>query len=367
MDRSLPSPAAMRDWLSTEARLYFADVKVLARRSVQEFADDRCTQIAASISYYVFFSVFPLTIFLVTVFGQVLRNDSVRERVIDGIMEIFPLTPVEGRQQLEEILTGVATDLSLLGLFSIVGLMWSASAMMAALRGALNVAWDTPHRRTAIRGKVLDFLMVLIVGMLVALSVAATAIRPTVQNEISAAADSLSFFGSVIRFGMWSLTFVIPVIVSFFVFASLYRFVPAVKTSFDEIWPGALFAALAFELAKVGFSFYLRNFADYNAVYGSLGAVIVFMLFIFIAANVLLMGAEVASEWPRVRAGHYDRGLPTREKAPTMPIADRVRTILRQLVLGGEDVEHVDDDEIDERNRRRRMEAHGREESLDDS
>ena len=358
MERSLPSLASIQGWLRTEARLYAADVKVLARRSVQEFADDRCTQIAASISYYVFFSVFPLTIFLVTVLGQVLRNDSVRERVIDALMEIVPLTPVEGRQQLDEILSGVATDLSLLGLFSIVGLMWSASAMMAALRGALNVAWDTTHRRTAIRGKILDFLMVLTVGLLIALSIAATTIRPRVQSEIRAVADSLSFLGNIIHFGMWSLTFVIPVVVSFIIFAMLYRFVPAVKTSFDEIWPGALFAAVTFELAKVGFSFYLRNFANYNAIYGSLGAVIVFMLFIFVAANVLLMGAEVASEWPRVRAGHYDRGLPDRETAPAMPFLDRARTLLRQAVLGtGEDIEHVDDEEIDERNRRRRSAA----------
>ncbi|MEZ4521799.1 MAG: hypothetical protein R3A46_09205 [Thermomicrobiales bacterium] len=80
MVRSLPSLHELRGRLAFEARLYWADVKVLAHRTVQEFGDDRCTQIAASISYYVFFSVFPLTIFLVTIFGQVLRNESVKAR-----------------------------------------------------------------------------------------------------------------------------------------------------------------------------------------------------------------------------------------------------------------------------------------------
>ncbi|CAN5742435.1 YihY/virulence factor BrkB family protein [soil metagenome] len=362
MARSLPSLASLRVWFQVEARLYWADVKVLARRSVSEFVDDHCTQIAASISYYVFFSVFPLSIFLITIFGQVLRNESVRDRVIEGLMEVVPLAPVEGREQLEEILSGVATDISLLGLLSIVGLLWSASAMMAALRRALNIAWDTNHRRTAVRGKLLDIFMVLMVGLLVGLSIAATTVRPYVQDEITAVSDELSLIGSLLRAGMWLLTFVIPIVVSFLIFAALFRFVPAVKTSFDEIWPGALFAAIAFEMAKVGFTFYLRNFGNYNAIYGSLGAVIVFMLFIFLAANVLLMGAEVASEWPRVRAGHYDRGMPARESGPEIPFKERIRMLLRQAILGtGEDLEHVDDAEIEDRNRRRRAEAYRKE------
>ena len=361
MVRTLSSLSTVRQRLLLETRLYLADVKVLARRSVQEFVDDRCTQIAASISYYVFFSVFPLSIFLVTIFGQVLRNDSVKERVIDALMEIVPLTPVEGRDQLEQVLSGVATDISLLGLLSVIGLIWSASAMMAALRGALNVAWDTDHRRTAVRGKIVDILMVLFVGLLVALSVSATTVRPYVHDRIFAVSDNLPFLSSILQFAMWLLTFIVPVLVSFVIFAALYRFIPSVRTSFDEVWPGALFAAVAFELAKIGFSFYLRNFGNYNAIYGSLGAVIVFMLFIFIAANVFLMGAEVASEWPRVRAGHYDRGLPVRPAGPKMPFVERVRTVLRQAILGTDEVvEHVNDDEIRERNRQRRSDARGR-------
>jgi membrane protein len=355
LERYKPALSQFRQRATLEARLTWLDIKVLARRTVQEFADDRCTQIAASISYYVFFSVFPLSIFLVTVFGQVLRNDAVKDRVIDALMEVVPLSSDDGRDQLDQVLQGVATDLSLLGLLSVVGLIWSASAMMGALRSALNVAWDTQHRRTAIRGKLVDIIMVLCVGILVALSVSATAIRPYAQDQITAIADDLGLLGGLLRFGMWALTFIVPVVVSFVIFTALYRFIPAVRTSFSEIWPGALFAAVVFEIAKVGFSFYLRNFADYNAIYGSLGAVIVFMLFIFIAANVLLLGAEVASEWPRVRAGHYDRGMPERVAKPKTSFGERLQTIFREAVIGTNDpVEHVEDDEIEERNRRRR-------------
>lgn len=339
----------------TEARWWWQDIKLLARRAIEEFVDDRCTQIAASISYYVFFSIFPLTIFLVTIFGQVLRNDDVKDQVIDALLEILPLAPTEGREELTQALEGVATNLSLLGLLSVVGLIWSASAMMASLRGALNVAWDTNHRRPALRGKLVDILMVFMVGLLVAVSIVATGFRPFVQDSAGNVADSLGAFGGIVHGAMWLGTFLVPIIVSFTIFSALYRFVPAVRTSLDEIWPGALVAALSFEVAKTGFSFYIRNFGNYNAIYGSLGAVIVFMLFIFIAANILLIGAEVASEWPRVRAGHYDHGMPQREGQPEVSFGERMQDLIRQVLLGPETVpEHVEDHEIEDRNRRRR-------------
>lgn len=341
-------------WLKVHARWAWQDVRLLAQRSIQEFIDDRCTQIAASISYYVFFSVFPLTIFLVTAFGQLLRSDSVRDRVIDAMMEVVPLEPVEGREQLEEILSGVSTELSLLGLFSIIGLLWAASAMMGALRVALNIAWDSTYRRPALKGKLVDIVMILIVGLLVGLSVATTGLRPFVRDAINDVSDHYSVAGDVLEVGLWLATYLIPMIASFLIFTALYRFVPAVKTTFNEIWPGALLAAVAFELAKVGFAFYITNFGNYNAIYGSLGAVIVFMLFIFIAANILLFGAEVASEWPRVLAGHYDEGVPQRAVEEQIPFRDQVRLLLRDALLGPESPpEHVDDEEIEERTRQR--------------
>lgn len=341
-------------WLKVHAGWAWQDARLLAQRSIQEFFDDRCTQIAASISYYVFFSIFPLTIFLVTAFGQLLRNETFKERVIDAMMEVVPLEPVEGREQLEEILSGVSTELSLLGLFSIIGLLWSASAMMGALRVGLNIAWDSNYRRPVLRGKLTDIVMILIVGLLVLLSVAATGLRPFIRDAIDDVSAHYSVAGSVLEAALWLATYLVPIAVSFLIFTALYRFIPAVKTSFNEIWPGALFAAVAFELTKVGFAFYIANFGNYNAIYGSLGAVIVFMLFIFIAANILLFGAEMASEWPRVLAGHYDSGVPQRQAEEPIPFRDQVRLLLRQALLGPESPpEHVDDEEIEERSRQR--------------
>lgn len=347
----------MRHWLDVHFRWLFKEAKLLFQVSLQEFIEDRCTQIAASISYFVFFSIFPLTIFLVTIFGQFLRNDSVKQQVVEALLDIIPLATEDGRAELEKVLDGVSTELSLLGMFALVGLIWSASAMMAALRGALNFAWDTTHRRPPLRGKIVDILMVFIVGALVALSIAGTWIRQYVFNALGDLSTILGSFDFLISILIVLTSLLFPVLISFAIFLMLYRFVPAVKTSFDEVWPGALIAAIGFELAKTGFTLYLQNFNNYNAVYGSLGAVVVFMLFIFIGANILLFGAEVASEWPKVRAGYYDDGLPNRAgKKAHSSLKETVVEAVRQSFFGDGIEEHVDDDLIEERTRRRRLE-----------
>ena len=276
------------------------DAPLLVKRAAEEFLRDRCTQMASSISYWVFFSIFPLAIFLVTVLGQFLRDENLKNRVVEALLEVLPLAPVEGREQLESVLRGVSTDVSLLGLLSIFGLIWSASAMMSAIRISVNVAWAHGFRRPPVRGKLIDIAMVFVLGLLVEMSLIATTLVRFGMNF----ADRIPF----VPIGWtWNVVSVLtPFLVSLLIFTLIYKFIPAIPVRITDIWPGVLFAAIAFEVAKHGFAFYVANFGNYNAIYGSIGAIIVFLVFVYLAANILLFGAELASEWPRVRAGHYD-------------------------------------------------------------
>ncbi|CAN5675393.1 YihY/virulence factor BrkB family protein [soil metagenome] len=288
----------LRRRLLVFSRLFRRDAGLLAKRAASEFIDDRCTQMAASISYWVFFSIFPLAIFLVTIFGQFLRDDNLRLRVLNNLTRVLPLAG-QGRLQLEEALAGVSTDLSLLGLVSVVGLVWAASSMMTAIRISINVAWDHGYSRPPVRGKLVDILMVFVVSMLVALSLAVT----TIYRFGVEAAEMVSVIP--LESVWWFLGILLPFVVSFTIFTLLYKFVPVIDVRFSEVWPGSLIAALLFELTKHGFAFYVTNFSNYNAIYGGLSAIIVFLLFVYLTANILLFGAEIAAEWPRVRAGHY--------------------------------------------------------------
>lgn len=304
------------------------DAPLLIKRAVSEFVDDRCPQMASSISYWVFFSIFPLAIFLVTVLGQFLRDEDLKNRVVDSLLDVLPVAPVEGRQQIESVLEGVSTDISLLGFFSILGLIWSASAMMTAIRISVNVAWDHGYKRPPIRGKLMDIGMVFALGLLVGVSIAATTIVRFGENL----ADSLPYLPVGWAWPVASI--MSPFLISFLIFTLIYRFVPAIPVRFSQIWPGVLFAAIAFEVAKHGFAFYVANFGNYNAIYGSIGAIIVFLVFVYLTANILLFGAELASEWPRVQAGHYDSMLRADdEDEDDRSTFQRVRDLLSSLIF----------------------------------
>jgi membrane protein len=117
----------------------------------------------------------------------------------------------------------------------------------------------------------------------------------------------------------------VPLLIALIIFAGLFRVIPAQRQRVRDTWPGVVFAAVAYELAKYGFALYLAHFADYGAVYASLGSVIAFLVFVFVAANVALLGAEFASEWRCVRAGMYD--------GPADPFLRQLRGFLRGLFL----------------------------------
>ena len=336
-------------WWAVNLRWWWRDVRVLVRETIREFGDDQCPQLAASISYYVLFSIFPLALLFLVISGLVLTNEGLREDLVENLFDALPLSEGEGREDLTGAISGLTTGISVAGLFSVVGLMWSASGMMGALRRALNQAWDTDYRRPFLHGKLLDFVMVLSLGMLVGLSVGTTIFLQVARRVSGRLSDALGPLGSGATLGLEVVALLLPLLLSFITFMVVFKFVPSVKTRFRSIWPGALLAAVLFEVVKNGFAIYLRNFGNYDAVYGSLGTVVAFLFFVYVSANIMLLGAEMAAEWPRVIHGHYDdvseNAVRTPESVePREPFWSRLRSGLTGLLRGDEKApDHIED------------------------
>jgi membrane protein len=292
----------------------------IAQRAVAEFSADHCAQLAASVAYHVLFSVFPLAIVLAGVFGIVVHATGSRADVVDTIASNVPLS-ASGDRELRRLLDGATGGLSALGLFGIVGLVYAASGMMAAIRVALNAAFDVAERRPFLRGKLVDLGLVLVAAVV---ALASLGITIAVRWAAGDAAGGDVGLGS--GWAEWLLGVVVPLAGAFGISLFLYRLVPPIDVALRDVWPAALFVACAFVAMENLFAVYVANFANYNAIYGSLGAVIAFMFFVYLSALVFLLGAEVASEWPRVRE-RLERG----EVPERSPLQVQVRQMLEGL------------------------------------
>ena len=305
--------------------------RILVFRTVKAFFEDGCSQRAAALSYYVLFSLFPLLIFSVAIIGLFLQDESLQQDLVNEIMDNIPLSQEEGRDDVTQALDNVTSGQSgAIGLVGLIGLAWSGSALFGVLRSSLNVVFEAEQSRPLLIQKLVDLGIVLSFTPFFVLSIAATSLLRIARRT----SEDLALVGDAARalgFGWEIVAFLTPILISFVAFFLVYWLVPARRFQPRYIVPGALLAAVLFEVVKVGFTIYLENFSNYDVVFGSLGAVVAFLFWVFLSANTILLGAELASELPGVAGGLYDQ--PSRPSGPQRSLGEKVLRLARGLVL----------------------------------
>ncbi len=307
------------------AHLWWLVSTRVLRRAMMNFAEDRGTHMAASISYFALLSMFPLALLAVSIFGIVLRDADVQARVLEAIVDALPVEETS----IEDSLRAVASGGPTLTIVSLVGAIWTAGALSRAIRSSINVAFDVKRPRPPLRGILVDYSLLPVVGVLFLGSFLVTAAWRVIQVQTD---ERMGFLGGQSSL-LWDAgALAIPAALSFLTFLFLYWLLPNLPVRLRDIWPGALVAALGVEALKHGFAFYLANFANYDVVYGSLGGVIALRLWVYLSANILLIGAEVAAEVPQVlheepRHGHAGATETDRDWRASL------LTVLRGLVL----------------------------------
>jgi membrane protein len=255
---------------------------------------DRCTQYAAAIAYRVLFSLFPLAIALVSVFGLVLQDDELRQQVINEVTDLLPVSQSgQGKGNIQQSIDQIATPLSAIGLISLVALLWGASGMMASIRLGLEAAMKVDRGRPAARAKLVDFILVVSAGVLVVVIVGLSAFGAffsKLVDRFTEWAGIATPSGLLLRDGVQLVAIGVTVLL-------LYRFVPARKLRRRGALAGAILTAVGIWGSTKVLAIVFSDFSRYNLIYGSLAGVMTFLFFVYVVAWILLLGAEFAYAW----------------------------------------------------------------------
>ncbi len=268
----------------------------LATAVVQEMGDDDATHMAASVSYYAILSLFPLVLGLSAVVGVVANSPERQEEIIEFIIEYLPGSEAFVRESVE----GVVKLRAAFGIGSVLSLLWTGSAVFGSITRAVNRAWDVHKDLPFYKNKPRQIAMALGISLLFLLSVGITTVFQWATSIDTGDGSLSSLLGGGVVSGLLKMP---ALLVSFAIFAMVYKVLPNTKTYWKYIWVGAIVAAVLFEGGKNLFLWYLEHFAQYDQLYGNIASVIVLMVWTYLSALILILGAEIASEYGRLKEG----------------------------------------------------------------
>ncbi|MGH2976280.1 MAG: YihY/virulence factor BrkB family protein [Solirubrobacterales bacterium] len=284
------------------------------KRTVSEFRADNLTDWAAALTYYAILSIFPALIVLVSILG--LAGDSATNAVLDNINELGP-----GPAQ--DIISGaireIASSQGTAGLAFVIGLvaaLWSASGYVGAFSRASNVIYETEEGRPFWKLRPLQVGMTLVLLLLVAVSAIAIVVSGPLASDVGKIFGVEGTAVTIFNIVKWPVI----VLIVMTMLAILYYGAPNVRhPGFRWITPGGILAVVLWILASAGFAAYVANFGSYNATYGSLAGVIVFLIWLWISNVAVLLGAEMNAEIERGR--ELESGVPEEETIAMEPRA----------------------------------------------
>jgi len=285
-------------------------VQLTTWRACLEFVEDRAHRDAAQVAFFAVLSFVPLALLLVGAFGLTFEDAEVRSRVIGTTFDSIPLAQEGDRERLERVLDDALRGAGRVGPIPLLLLIAAASGIMGALRHGINQAWDIHERPPLLRRKALDLALILGATVVLMLSLSVTATRRAAE-----VLDDEAGGGWLAAALLEALGELLPYFFLLAVLLFLYRILPMRRPRVREIWPGALVATLLLAVVKGALELYFAELSNFGALYGSLGAFMALLLFVYAASLVVLFGAEFASEWARLPAGDEVRDLARAQRA----------------------------------------------------
>ncbi len=252
-----------------------------------EIDEDNVFTGAAALSFYLLLAIFPATIFLLSLLPY-LPVANLEQAIMDLLHQVLP-------EQAAGLFEGTVTDITSqkkgggVLTFGFLLTLWSASSGLYAVMQQLNITYDVKEGRPFWKSRGIAVLLTLLFFILVIGAFALVVFGGVIQDRIGNVIGTSDLLLTVFATLRW-------VIIGFFLllgFAVIYYYGPDVEQEFRFISPGSVVGAVLLVLASLGFRYYVSNFGNYGATYGSLGAVIILLMWLYMAGVVILIGSEI--------------------------------------------------------------------------
>ena len=273
--------------------------KVLVR-TVNEFLDDEMSTYASALAYQMLFSLFPFLLFLIALIGFLHLPDFFSWLRLQSELVL----PPQALEQVNPVIDQLQQSKGGLLSIGIVIALWTASAGVRLMMSAMNAAYDVVEARPVWKRIPLSVAYTIGIAMMMLAVAALMVTGPQVMNWIAAQIGMEDFIVTLWTILRWPLIVMLLMVAV----ALIYYVMPDVKQEFRFITPGSVLAVVVWILASLGFGYYVKTFADYNAMYGSIGAIIVLLLYFYISAAVLLLGAEMNAVVEHMSVEGKDKG-----------------------------------------------------------
>lgn len=265
------------------------------KRVVQESLEDDILGQAAQLSFYFLLALFPALLCLTALIGM-LPLEQVLQRLMEYLRTVLPLESLNlVKGYLEQVRKGSGTGVLSFGM---LGALWAASSGVAAIMSALNVVYEVNESRSFWKARLVAIGLTIGSGFFVIFSIFAIMMGGRISQWIAKWIGVGDMFVVLWAFIQWPLV----VLCMLGAVNATYHLAPNIRSSWSWSSPGAVVAVMLWLLASLGFKLYVENFNNYNAAYGSLAAVVVLMLWLYMSGLALLLGAEINSELDKRQA-----------------------------------------------------------------
>jgi membrane protein len=281
----------------------------ILKRVRAEVKQDNVTLLAAGVAFYAMLALFPAIIAVVTVYGMVADPAQVESQV-GGFAKSLPSGADQLlTEQLKSVTSAGRQSLSIGLAVSLLAVLWAASGGVQGLVKGLNLVYDERETRGFLKLRGLSLLLTVGAIVMAVLAVALIAVFPAVVDDLGLG-QAGELAASIARWVVLALLLLLAL-------AVLYRYAPnRANPRWRWVGWGAVVALVLWLLGSVGFSWYVDNFGKYNQTYGALAAVIILLLWLFLSAFVVLLGAELDAEIERQTARDTTTG-------PARPLGQR--------------------------------------------